>query len=111
METLLKNIDIAPVLHIFKDELKRLYGNNLKNLILFGSYARGDFKQESDVDVLIVLQSFSSVFEEIDRMSHIKYQLLLDYGVVLSTIVATQQDFMEKDKAIFRNIKKEGMIV
>ncbi|MFM6024422.1 MAG: nucleotidyltransferase domain-containing protein, partial [Dolichospermum sp.] len=33
-----------------------VYGNNLKQVILFGSYARGDFTSDSDIDILIVTQ-------------------------------------------------------
>jgi hypothetical protein len=34
--------DIEPILRILKKELEKIYGDRLKNLILYGSYARGD---------------------------------------------------------------------
>ena len=40
----------------FKKEIKKLYGNRLKHIILYGSYARGSATEDSDIDLLIVLE-------------------------------------------------------
>lgn len=36
-------------------EIKKIYGSHLKQVILYGSYARGDFGPDSDVDIMILL--------------------------------------------------------
>lgn len=36
-------------------ELKKIYGTHLQEVILYGSYARGDFKDDSDIDIMILL--------------------------------------------------------
>jgi len=46
---------IKPMLEAFKIELKKIYAENMKQTILFGSYARGNFHAESDIDLLVVL--------------------------------------------------------
>lgn len=45
-----------PIAAEFKRGLQAIYGDGLANLILFGSYARGDFHAESDLDFAIVLK-------------------------------------------------------
>ena len=45
---------LDPVLVRLKDELTRLYGPRLKQVLLYGSRARGDFREDSDYDVLVV---------------------------------------------------------
>ena len=40
----------------FRKEIKKLYGNRLKHIILYGSYARGSATEDSDIDLLIVLE-------------------------------------------------------
>lgn len=40
----------------FKQAMEELYGERLAKVILYGSYARGDFQPESDVDFMIVLK-------------------------------------------------------
>ena len=36
-------------------EIKKIYGLHLRKVILYGSYARGDFQSDSDVDIIILL--------------------------------------------------------
>ncbi len=36
-------------------EIKKIYGTHLQEVILYGSYARGDFKEDSDIDIMILL--------------------------------------------------------
>ena len=55
---------IQPTLHELKLGLKELYGDRLVRLILFGSHARGEANTDSDIDLLIVLKSNISQFQE-----------------------------------------------
>ena len=46
---------IHNVMEIFAAEARRIYGNSLRGIILYGSCARGDFSSDSDIDVLVLL--------------------------------------------------------
>ncbi len=52
---------MLPIIHQvaneYKASLQNLYGNELVELVLFGSYARGDYHEESDVDFTVVLRN------------------------------------------------------
>ena len=37
------------------EELIKLFGKKIERITLYGSYARGDFNLESDVDIMILL--------------------------------------------------------
>ena len=39
----------------YVEEIKRIYGSHVKQIILYGSYARGDFRPDSDVDIMIMV--------------------------------------------------------
>ena len=43
----------------FKDKVTKKFGSNLVSLKLFGSKARGDFHEESDLDVLVIIKNLS----------------------------------------------------
>ena len=49
-------LSVQNILQLSQEQVQYLYGNNLKQIILFGSYARGNFTSDSDIDILIVTQ-------------------------------------------------------
>jgi hypothetical protein len=58
METTLNsaiNPAIEPIVCEFKAALQSLYGDRLNGIVLFGSYARGDYDEESDIDLMMLL--------------------------------------------------------
>jgi predicted nucleotidyltransferase len=78
---------VQQVANEYKVQLQKLYGNQLVELILFGSYARGDFNTESDIDFAVVLSN-SDVYpaEEILKITPLSLQLELKYGLMLCTL-------------------------
>lgn len=46
---------IQTLLTDYLAEIQKIYGLHLKSVILYGSYARGDYTPESDVDIMILL--------------------------------------------------------
>jgi predicted nucleotidyltransferase len=59
-----------------KQALTELDGDRLDRVVLFGSYARGDFHNESDVDYLVVLRDETvNSFQEIRLMVNATYDL------------------------------------
>ena len=46
---------IKEVVSKFSEEAKRIYGAKLYKVILYGSCARGDFEQDSDIDIMVLL--------------------------------------------------------
>ena len=55
------------ILDSYVDSIKNIYGSHVKKIILYGSYARGDFRDDSDIDIMILLDipdEESKVFQE-----------------------------------------------
>ncbi len=92
-------------LESFVEVLKEKYGDKIYKIILFGSTARGEAKEESDIDVLIVADKLSQ-----REISKIAFQILLEYGEVISVIVEDRSRFEKyKGYSFHRNILKEGV--
>ncbi len=89
----------------FVRELKEKYGGRVKRIILFGSVARGDFQEESDIDVLVIADGVG-----LKEISSITTRILLRYGEVISPVVRTEREFQERRAFTFnRTVLEEGV--
>jgi predicted nucleotidyltransferase len=66
--------------------LKKFYGARFRDLLLYGSYARGTAWEGSDVDLLLLLEGPVDPVEEILRVQAVKAPLALDADLVISII-------------------------
>ena len=109
------------VKYLSKNELKAVF--QLKNkllkmspyvkLILYGSKARGDFDEESDVDILVIFPNLSSKIKH--KIMDIATEIEIKYDVVFGLIII-DKDKLENSKIFkssifFKNIKKEGIVI
>ena len=99
---------IRKLLGELKKELVRMYGEQLKGVYLYGSYARGENQQGSDVDVMIVLGSYQRYGDEIKRTSEINAKLSLDYNLSISRLFMTEDRWTHEDSPLLRNVRAQG---
>ena len=58
-----------PVLNRFKAALDAMYGTRIERVVLFGSRARGDARDDSDYDIAVFLKSLGDRWQELDRLA------------------------------------------
>ena len=103
---------IKQLLQEFKQKLTELYGERLAGLVLYGSVARHEETEDSDVDVLVVLKGDTiSHFDEIRRMGDAKYELSLEYDELISVVPMIHHDFLHRESPLLRNVRQEGIWV
>lgn len=100
-----------PLLQELKREIQIVFGPRFRQMILYGSYARGEAQQGSDVDILLVLKDVSDPLAERERLSELLWRLALKYDVVLSVIPVDEHALETRRKPLFLNVKREGVIV
>jgi type I restriction enzyme S subunit len=101
--------DVRRLVSDFRIALDEIYGPRLRGVFLYGSYARGDADEESDVDVLVVLDDFDRYGEEISRTAEAAANLSLRYGVSLSRVFARERDWLCGDTVFLSNAREEGV--
>lgn len=92
-----------------KEGLVSIYRSKLKGVYLYGSYARGDYQQGSDLDILVVLKKYDSYGDEINRTSELVGDLSLEYGISISRVFMTESQWKGSDTPLLRNIRIEGL--
>lgn len=88
--------------------MRGLYGDRMQEILLFGSYARSDFHEDSDVDYLVVLNDDSvSSFVEIKHTSPLKYDYYSATGVTISPVVVSAKQLAESTMPFFKEVRKD----
>ncbi len=103
---------IQSALEKYISEIKRIYGNDLKKIVLYGSYARGDFREDSDIDIMILLDLPDNEIKNYrHQLSDITYDFNMDYDMDIKPIAKNEEHFMKwvENYPFYANINKEGI--
>ncbi len=92
-----------------KEGLRVIYRERLAAVLRFGSYVRGEADEESDLDVLIVLDRVDHYAAEVDRTSEIIGDLSLQYGVSISRVFASEDEWLHGDTVFLQNVREEAI--
>lgn len=96
----------------YKKALQGLYGNDLAELVLFGSYARGDQHSESDVDFAIVFRdSHIRTADDRKKTAVLDSRLSLKYGLMLSSLITSSHKKQTSMQGVYQEIRKEGISI
>ena len=95
----------------FRTGLESLYGDRLRGVYVFGSYAHGEADEESDFDVLIVPEDFASYGAQVDRTAELAARLSLEHGVSISQVFVRWRDWQSADTPFLRNVREEVIAV
>jgi predicted nucleotidyltransferase len=91
--------------------LRELYGERHRGLVLYGSHARGEADEGSDVDLLLLLEGQVQVGREIRRSSDLVASLSLESGRVLSLIPVSVEDYRASSDPYLVNARREGALL
>jgi len=98
------------ILQELKRSLESLLGHQLINMVLFGSMARGDYHDESDVDVAVIVRGLtrklkSQILDEVARLE-------LEHHMPVSVLVFSDEEFnhlKKRERRIALDIEREGI--
>ena len=108
--------EIDDMIQEFTEGVNKILENRLKKVILYGSYARGDYHESSDVDIMILTDLSDEELEEYrTKIVSLAYDLEWDHNfdIMLSPFVKNIDKFNYWLEAMpfYRNIEKEGVIL
>jgi len=96
------------ILKRFRAALAKLYGDRLERVVLFGSRARGDAREDSDYDIAVFIRDIGPFWDEVDRLVDIETDLLYDTGAVINSTPHRAGAYQERT-SLMREIRSEGV--
>ncbi len=101
---------IPPILRELKTSLESLLGDRLVNIVLFGSMARGDYHDGSDMDVAVIVRGLTRNLKSqiLDQVA----ELEIEHHEPLSVVVFSEEEFdrlKKRERRIALDIEREGI--
>ena len=102
------------LLNITGRKLRDVFGDKLDRVILYGSYARGDYDDESDIDVMALVDMDRNELSKYRRkVSSFAGDIDLEYDVLLSLKLQDKDTFDKYGSTLpfYKNVIRDGVIV
>ena len=100
------------IIQEFIDRVNKLLGKRVKKIILYGSYARGDYNENSDIDIMILTDlTNEEIIEYRELVSNIEFDT--NFEVMISPLVKNIEKFEYWLKALpfYMNVQREGVVL
>lgn len=103
---------IEPIVREFKAALQTLYGDRLNGVVLFGSYARGDYDEESDIDLMVLLNDEQvNTYTKIFQICDLTMDCILRYGIAVSVLPAPVKRYQQSFGPVYQDARSEGILL
>ena len=108
---------IKDILSEYVEGLLKIIGKDLKKVILYGSYARGEQDRNgeiSDIDIMILVSLDDNEIKEIEeKVLDYSYDLDLEYNILLSPIIENIENYKNRKRymSFYKNIESEGVLL
>lgn len=102
------------VLMLFAQNAKRIMKDSLSKLIVYGSYARGDYKNNSDIDVMILTSLSKEKIEQVENdIFDLAFDLEMETGIVVNPVLENEEHYNYWLGALpfYNNVEKEGIVI
>lgn len=91
--------------------LQAIYGPNAPMLVLYGSEARGEATETSDVDILLVFRHSVNRGEEIRRLGPTLSELNLNHDLLVSVLPVAEAEYRTATGPFWSNVRREGVLL
>lgn len=106
--------EIQNILSEFINQVRPAFGNVFWKAIVYGSYARGDYNENSDLDIMILTTMTDDEILKIeDAVFDVAFEMELQYGINISVIIKNEEHFKYWMDVLpfYRNVEMEGVLV
>ena len=82
-------------------------------IILYGSFARGEYRPDSDIDILILLNKDRVTREDVKNVKYPLYDIEFETGQIISPLVLSKSDWESRHRItpFYENVQREGVVL
>lgn len=105
---------VSQIIYRFSQELRKILGDKLSKVIVYGSYARGDYNDRSDVDVMVLVKMSDEEIREIKNdVYDVAFDMQLSTGIEISPIIKNEEqyEYWVDTLPFYRNVREEGVVI
>ena len=105
---------VQNILTLFVKEVKGVLGKDMDKVIVYGSYARGDYDENSDIDIMVLTSCPEKEIKPIEyELYDVAFDFFMDYGIDISVIVKNKEHFNYWLGALpfYDNVEREGVVI
>ena len=95
----------------YRSRLDATLGDELQSTVLYGSQARKEAAEGSDIDVLCVMKNPFRYGDLINRTSQVTAEVSLKYDVVISRVFVTRDVYESRGSPFLMNVHKEQLAI
>jgi uncharacterized protein len=97
-----------PILKRFRVALDEIYGDRIERVVVFGSRARGDARDDSDYDVAVFIKDLDAPSREMDRLADLETGILYDTGAVINSFPFSARAYQERT-GFMHELRRDGL--
>ncbi len=105
-------IHVLDIMQDFAKRARKILGKALDSVIVYGSYARGDYSEFSDIDIMLLVSLDEAQIKHIsDQISDLAFEYMMKYGVDISPVITNTDHFnyWVDNLPFYRNVRDEGV--
>lgn len=107
-------VNTYDILLSFSRQVKDILGDKLTKIILYGSYARGDYRDNSDIDIMILTTLTDEKIRKIEKIIFdLAFDFQMEYNVDISVIMKNEEHFNYWLGVLpfYNNVQREGIVL
>ena len=90
----------------FTSNAKKMLKNNLVDILIYGSVARGESKEESDIDLIVIVKR--NAFKTQMKLAALAFDILMETGEYISVQTLKSRE-LERDTIFLHNVRREAI--
>lgn len=108
------SVNLKNILDNYVKEIKKIFGASLIKIILYGSYARGDNRENSDIDIMILVALDNKEIKgKMNELAEVSFEYDISNNINISPLVTNIEQYNRCLSAVpfYKNIENEGVIL